>query len=281
MPVKLILSDIDSTILPKGAERVSEATVAAFHEAMDAGIHVGPATGRAVEWLGGMFGGDDACYQTCVATNGNQVWLDGDRFREAQITPQLIARIIEVLADFPGAGVIYFDGRQPVLASGTRQDLLASFPAYGQACRTSEDGSALGLPEGPRVKVNVFVTEGGHAASEDATRTVIARLNDQVEGLDFDFPQPGFSNVMPAGWSKASGIGALVERLGISWDEVVVFGDAGNDLAMFAKVPNSVAVANATEEAAASARWHIGACQDDAVAHAISALARGEWPFDR
>ena len=33
--------------------------------------------------------------------------------------------------------------------------------------------------------------------------------------------------------------------------------------------------------AAEAARWHIGACRDNAVADAILALARGEWPFER
>ena len=61
----------------------------------------------------------------------------------------------------------------------------------------------------------------------------------------------------------------------------MVFGDAGNDLSMLSHVPDSVAVANATPEAAAAARWHIGACADDAVADAVLALARGEWPFVR
>ena len=73
----------------------------------------------------------------------------------------------------------------------------------------------------------------------------------------------------------------LAERMGVGVDEVVVFGDADNDLPMLRAVPNSVAVAGATSEAAAAARWHIGACEDDAVAAAIEALSRGEWPFER
>jgi hydroxymethylpyrimidine pyrophosphatase-like HAD family hydrolase len=85
---------------------------------------------------------------------------------------------------------------------------------------------------------------------------------------------------MPAGWSKATGVALLAERMGIGLDQVVVFGDAGNDLPMFEAVPNSVAVANATDEAAAAARWHIGRCEDDAVALAIEALVAGEWPFE-
>lgn len=281
MPVRLILSDIDQTILPKGDPVVPQVTRDAFREAIAAGLRVGPATGRALEWVDQLFGGDKACFQTCVATNGNQVRLDGRQVREARITPQQMQSILDALDGVEGSGIIYFDGKQPVLAAGELADLMACFAAYGRVCRTTEGGHALGIPDEPKVKANVFVARGDAPADEATTREVVAHLNEAVEGLDFDFPQLGYSNVMPHGWSKASGIEALVEELGISWDEVVVFGDAGNDLAMFDKVPNSVAVANATPEAAEAARWHIGACRDNAVADAILALARGEWPFER
>jgi hydroxymethylpyrimidine pyrophosphatase-like HAD family hydrolase len=51
---------------------------------------------------------------------------------------------------------------------------------------------------------------------------------------------------------------------------------------MLQAVTNSVAVANASPEAAAIARWHIGDALDESVAHAMAeiaaATARGEMP---
>lgn len=88
-----------------------------------------------------------------------------------------------------------------------------------------------------------------------------------------------FSNVVPAGWNKGAALRWLCERVGVAPEETVVFGDAGNDLQMFAATPNSVAVANALPEARDAARYHIGPVEDDAVPAAIEALARGEWPF--
>ena len=60
MPVKLILTDIDGTILPAGERAVSPRTVAAFHAAIDAGMLVGPASGRGYAWIPSFFGGDEA-----------------------------------------------------------------------------------------------------------------------------------------------------------------------------------------------------------------------------
>ena len=92
---------------------------------------------------------------------------------------------------------------------------------------------------------------------------------------------PGCIDFTTRGCNKATAIKWLCDELGIGLDEVVVFGDENNDLAMLSFVPNSVAVENASPEAAAAARWHIGSVDDDAVPDAIDQLAAGRWPFVR
>ena len=69
MAVKLILTDIDGTILPYGHMRVSERTVAAIHAALDAGIVAGPASGRFHSWIPAFFGGDEP---RCTAARGGR-----------------------------------------------------------------------------------------------------------------------------------------------------------------------------------------------------------------
>ncbi|SEH37870.1 MULTISPECIES: HAD family hydrolase [Atopobiaceae] len=284
MGVRLILSDIDRTILPWGDKRVSERTVRAFHLAQEAGIACGVASGRGVEWIPPFFAGDEVCIRTCVATNGNQVFLDGRKLRQADMSA-LLAPVVDVVRGCAHAGLLRFEGSTPVLAEGRIEDLTASYPAYAAVCERAGDGGALGLLDRLVGKANVFLAcEGKDGALAPApledTSALAERLGREVPGLDFDVPQPGFLNVMPAGWNKASGVELLARELGIGLDEVVVFGDAGNDLSMFELVENSVAVANATPEAARAARWHIGPCEEDSVADAIEALAREEWPFN-
>lgn len=271
MPVKLILTDIDGTILPAGERAVSPRTVAAFHAAIDAGMLVGPASGRGYAWIPSFFGGDEACCATALATNGLQVYLGGEKVLEQTLHAGALERVRAIAAETPHAGLVCFDGAVPIVAAGTRDDLARSFPAYAERC------VELGrLPDLTVVKANVFF--GGDEAGMAA---LVARLNAEVPSLDVDRAMPVYSNIMPHGWNKGAAVLWICERLGISPDEVVVFGDADNDLPMFSAVPNSVAVSGATREAAAAARWHIGACEDDAVAAAVEALARGEWPFER
>ena len=230
---------------------------------------MGPASGRGYAWVPGFFGGDATCCATALATNGMQVYLHGEKIMEQTLPADALERVREVVARTPGAGLVVFDDATPLVVAGEREELARVFPAYGAACRVTNE-----LPGFPVVKANVW------ARSEEDAARLVARLAAEAPELDVDRAMPAYSNIMPHGWNKGTAVAWLAERLGIGLDEVVVFGDGDNDLPMFAAVPNSVAVANATPEAAAAARWHIGACEDDAVAHAIEALARGEWPFE-
>lgn len=267
--IRLILTDIDETILPRGEKRVSERTVSAIHAALDAGLRVGPASGRGIDWIPPFFGGDRACCQTCLATNGLQVYLDGELIHEEHSPHDALEQTAQIVREVPHAGLLCFDGGVPLLVVGSSEDLAVPFPSYAKTCRRVE-----GVPDFPVVKSNVFIN-----GDESQTRALIERLSEEVDALDFDYARVGFSNVMPRGYNKGTGVRMLADAIGIGLDEVVVFGDAGNDLPMFSVVENSVAVANAQPEAARAARWHIGRCDHDAVAEAIEQLAAGAWPF--
>lgn len=268
--IKLILSDIDGTMLPYGQAVVSERTRRAFHAAMDAGIHVGPASGRGISHVVPAFAGDEACVATALGTNGMQVYLDGKLIHEERLPLAALEEVLRVVRARSEAGAIVFDDEGlPHLIDGSREELAKTFPKYAE-----EAVQADGLPDKPPVKLNVFVSGG-----LEATREVMEELQREVDALDFNLPMPGFINLTPPGYSKASGIDVLCEALGIGLDQVVVFGDGGNDVEMLAHTPNGVAVEGSAPDAAAAARWHIGRCEDEAVAAAIEALAAGEWPF--
>ena len=270
--IKLVLTDIDGTILPKGQKVVSENMRSAIRAAQDAGITVGVATGRAVSGVLPTFEGDTACVQTALATNGMQVYLDGELIHEEYLNHDELVRIVEVVREIPGAGFICFGGPQVnevYLVAGTVDDLMPVFPSYASKAQPAD-----AVPDFAIVKANVFIN-----SDMAATQDLIALLREKVPGIGFNLPMAGFINVVPLGYSKATGIDYLCESLGISLDEVMVFGDGGNDLEMIEHVPNSVAVANAAPEILDAARYHIGPCTDEPVADVLRALAAGADPF--
>ena len=269
MAVKLILSDIDGTLLPRGRASLDPRVPAAFHAALDAGLYVGPVSGRALPAILPVFNEDSACVRTALTTNGMQVYLDGRLIHEEVLPHDALCALADIMRDEPRGGMICFEGPAVHMVCGKAETLAPIFPTYA-----ANPLLTWAVPATPVVKANVFID-----ADADETHRLADRLAAVVPQLGFNVPMPGFLNVVPPGYSKATGIDIACRALGVTLDEVVVFGDAGNDIEMLEHVPNSVAVANATAEAAAVARWHIGSVDDCAVADAICALAAGSWPF--
>ena len=268
-PIKLILTDIDGTILPYGQGTVSDACRRAFHAALDAGIRIGPASGRGAARVAPVFSGDEACCKTVLASNGMEVYLDGLLVHESHLEREDIIALADATRELEGCGVICFDGPQALVVSGTIENLRKSFPAYAPTARYVDE-----IPRKPIVKTNAFTP-----VDDQVTLHVLEFLRSRVPHIDYSMPQPGFVNMTPHGWNKGEAVKLLCRQLGIELEQAVVFGDAGNDVEMLSAVPNSVAVAGAAPDAKAAARWHIGAVEDDAVPAAIDALARGKWPF--
>ncbi|WP_303133398.1 HAD family hydrolase [Olsenella phocaeensis] len=266
--VRLILTDIDGTILPYGQKVVGRRTLAAFHRALDAGLRIGPASGRGHQWIAPLLGGDEACCATALASNGMQVYLDGELVHEELLTQGALRRLAKAVAGIGGAGAVVFDDATPLLVQGSLDDLEACFPSYAARCRVVDD-----VPVASAVKANVFL-DGDLAAMHE----LADRLASELPELAFDVPQPGWINVMTAGWGKGPAIDVLCERLGIGLDQVAVFGDGGNDVSMLEHVPLSFAVEGAAPEAKAAASRQLGRVEDEAVAGAVDALVRGEMP---
>ena len=160
--------------------------VSALHAAQDAGIHVGPASGRGREWIPPFFRGDQACCSTMLATNGLQVYLEGELIHEEHSPHDALESVRRIVEATPGAGLLVFDGGTPLLVAGTREDLSYPFPSYAKACRDVD-----GVPDFPVVKSNVFLN-----GDDEETYALIDLLNERVDGLDFDFARTGFSNIM-------------------------------------------------------------------------------------
>ena len=85
---------------------------------------------------------------------------------------------------------------------------------------------------------------------------------------------PNWFDVLPLGINKASALDTILDAVGATRDEVVVFGDSGNDVAILSEVHYSVAVANATDEVKGVCNFHCGASADEGVADALFEIAR-------
>ena len=84
---------------------------------------------------------------------------------------------------------------------------------------------------------------------------------------------PDWIDFSPAGASKAAGVRAVCERLGIDPADCVAFGDADNDAPMFDLVGYPVAMQHASAKAKAHAKTTTANVND-----ALARILDGDWP---
>lgn len=80
---------------------------------------------------------------------------------------------------------------------------------------------------------------------------------------------PEFTDIDPENISKAEGIARIIERYGISREEVMAFGDGGNDIEMLRYAGTGVAMGNAAPDVRASADYVTASVDDDGIVHAF------------
>ena len=270
--IKLALSDLDNTLIPYGKGRASDAAIAAVRAVNAApGVLAGPISGRTVAMMSWMFEADAAdCFQTGVFVNGQVVRLRGRVIYQEAPARKTLERLVSYLREREGertALTSYDNDRENSdVVVGITDDELARHPKAFHAFHRT----AAHIPAGTYVKNNIHSDHS--RAHMEALRQDLVR---DFPEFDFVFPSASAStlDILPAGVSKMSGLTILMDQLGIGLNEVCVFGDSENDLAIIEGVPNSVAVSNAAPEVAAAARWHIGAVTEDAVADALLDIA--------
>lgn len=269
--IRLALTDLDDTLIPFGAKRVSDRAILAIHRMLDAGLEFGPVTGRQSFAMSWMFGGDERCYATGAFANGQIVRLDGETIKVISIPSNVLQKVADVLDDsgIPAWLAIYGTMPDELAKLVTRRkDAVEANPpdTWGK----SVYGTVPRVAPGGHVKANI-------QCSCDRTQMIELRDLLRLEVPDLSFVLPSLTarviDVNVQGWDKGDGVRLLAEKLGISQDEVVVFGDSENDLPMMSSVPSSVAVSNASDAVSAAARWKIGAAKDDAVAVALNQIA--------
>ena len=278
--IKLVLTDLDDTFIRNGLPRATDYALDGVHAMIEAGLHFGPVSGRIPNDMGWMFDNRQECYATGAYCNGQMVYVDGELVHAEALDGGELNQLAEYLTATGTSVLTMFDvwkgdiktaGYYVTADPRHAERMLGRFGLAKRCVARLDQPSYL--------KANI------HVEGDLAART---HLRDQLRRdfptMDFVFPSPTapLIDISPHGWSKGSAVHVIADTLGITLDEIAVFGDSENDLSMMVVVPNAVAVANATDQIKDVARWHIGASADDAVADALydiaAAAATGDMP---
>ena len=261
-----MLSDLDATLIWREDHVVTQFALDAIHELQAAGVHFVPCTGRIFRDLPRMFAGDEAACATAVTSNGQLVYLDGELVEKVPIDHDGLLAVMGRLHDVADSYLVVEYEGEKVAVDADLGFVLAHPDNFW-----SVEQALASVPERPCYKANIRVVGSFERCQEVATE-----LSRALPELDFVCPMPGTPHIdiTPHGFGKDHGGDFLMERLGLTPDEVCCFGDAENDLAVLRHYENSVAVANAVPVVRETARHHIGPADEESVALALLDIAK-------
>ncbi|NUS40333.1 MAG: HAD-IIB family hydrolase [Terrabacter sp.] len=264
---KLIATDLDGTLL--GPDHSSSPRTRRAMEAVkDHGIALIGITGRGPRLL-------DICRDEVpladylVMAQGSHIYRLGpgepELRHQAHLPGETIVRVLEMLEAEVGflELVVENDGTAdaPLLANPVPSDW--AFPvtlAEAERSHALSQPVLKGFVRSPNVHIDVVL---------DAARRLVPESWCMLTEAGI-----GYVELCPPGHDKGTGLAFVAQELGISADDVLVFGDARNDLPMFGWAGASVAMANAHPDVIAAARARTLSNREDGVAIYLEGLLR-------
>lgn len=241
---RLVVSDMDGTLLDESGLRVSERNAAALRRAQQAGARVVIATGRPIWWLQPVI--DAGFTGTAVCMNGAVVYdiAAGEVIAASPMTSHVMWQFVEGLAGQTERFAL------AVERLGTTISECWAEPHYDHPWGLGEfqitdrttllaDPAAKMLVRGP----------GGSDALARAARAAAVREVSITYSTD-----EGLLEVAAAGVNKGSVLAKLAADWGIEPAETVAFGDMPNDVEMLTWAGHGVAMGNAHPAVTAVAR---------------------------
>jgi hypothetical protein len=271
---KLVATDLDGTLLNSAGE-VTARTRAALEACWDAGIPVVGVTGRGPRLLDSVRVALDGRGIAVLAQGGFVVDLERDEVLRTVGLPRdeaaaVIARIEEVAGDLI---VAVEDAAEQAQAQGGGDGPLRV--QHGFNWPYPEPAHLLPrhevLPEGSVLKAFLRSSTLGQDELLALAQQVVDPAQAEVTHAGL-----GFIEVLPPGITKATGLAIALERYGVGFGDVLVFGDMPNDLPMITAVAaaggRAVAVANAHPAVRAATSAVTSGHDADGVARYLEAL---------
>ena len=273
MDIRLIVSDIDGTLLP-AAGSASPATVRAVSACRARGVEFVVASGRwypaarkiAVEQLGIEDGYMIICNGAAVVRcDGSTLWERPLCAAQAHTAWEILSAAPVMLTSYVRDAIYRIRSRYLSVFRLPETSYFEGSRAYRVVDDDPEAFAARGL-ERP-YKLEAY-------CDDPAT---LAQLRAQLAGagLQVNSAFPFNLEIVAPDAGKGAATCWLAAHLGVTEDQIMGFGDYANDLPMLESVGWPVAVGNAIDEVKRACRIVAPACADDGVAKALEKYVLG------
>lgn len=256
MKYKVVILDIDGTILPHG-KTISPATLGAIQQLRDKNIKVVIATGRAPYFSNSIV--HDTGVDSMVFFNGAYAYHEGKEIYKNAIDKEVLERVLLMSHDYQhpltflaGTHFTVTDLSHPFVVEAYMNDswkLEQTPPQFWK----DQDIYQLFL----------------HCDLEDEVS-----YQSKIPELDFRRWTSGARtcDVNLTKSNKAVGVTKLLEKLGIAPDEAIAFGDGLNDIEMLSLVGMGVAMGSARDEVKQAANMVTLSAEEDGVRFGLERL---------
>ncbi|WP_079908390.1 HAD family hydrolase [Paenibacillus sp. 32352] len=265
--IKLIVSDLDGTLLQKG-HHIHDRDRKAVHKALESGLSVCFASGRMYPEIRHVMG-ELELEVHAVSQNGAYVHTsDRHLIRHDTFETSLIKELAVAALDLPLITVMCAPDHYVLTELNERNahiqaNLLAPVKVMPHAVE------ALGI----ELICGKITYLGDMNQLLVLQKQLLASYGDQIDAYIADVD---CLDVMPRHISKGTGLKALQQHLGILPEETVCIGDSFNDVSMFATTPHSFAMAGShpdlrakaariTESVADAVEWALQASTGNAI----------------
>jgi len=269
MAIKLILLDLDGTLLTSG-KQISPANYAALEEAAARGIHIVPSTGRFYEGMPQVVR-DLPMFRYAITVNGAQIY---DRQTDSvlcrrEIRPEDAERVYDKLDTLPVIYDCFMDGwgymdrrnyeRVEEFISDERVKRMV-----WDLRRPVEDFRAFMRRQNRSVqKIQMFFKD------MDERERAWRELIELFPGMSVTSSIVNNVEINEKSANKGEALRFLCEHLGVDVSESMAFGDGSNDRSMIEAAGIGVAMANADESLRDIADCITDTNDNDGVAKAI------------
>lgn len=259
MAIKMIAVDMDGTFLDDYSSYNQERFYQIYQILKDRGIRFVVASGNPYLKLQQCFP-EIQKELTYIAENGGYIMDQGEELFSAHLLPQDSQLIIDTLKTMPDVLCWACTKEQSYTLETLPEEYYQMFLPYFPDVKKIKDFKDI---EEPIVKFALYLPQ----------KNVNERIHDLTEIVQQNVKIVDSGHycvdIIPQNVSKGHAIQILMDKLQISADEIMAFGDAGNDIEMLQKVKYGYAMENAKDYIKEQFQWIAPSNNDEGVLEVI------------
>ena len=271
MKYKLLVLDVDGTLL-NDAKEISKRTLAALLKVQQMGVRIVLASGRPTYGLMplakmlelGNYGGFILSYNGCQIINAQ----NGEILFERRINPEMLPYLEKKARKNGFAIFTYHD--DTLITDSPDNEYIKNEALLNNLKIIREDEFSTAIDFAPCKCMLVSDKEKALIGLEQHWEKRLAGT------LDAFRSEPYFLEVVPCGVNKANTLGALLEHLGVTREEVIAVGDGVCDVTMLQLAGMGVAMGHSQDSVKVCADYVTTSNEEDGVALAVEKLILAE-----